>query len=401
MKVGHCKEESILLVVPFHDWRKIQMEGFRTRDSHFIEELAKLPGPQIIINRPTTKLEIYLKRKPGLIKGELLSKSGNFSLYKLDDELYLIDYISNDILGQILKKFEWFIDRYEDSNFIEFINQSIKFIGANENTYKVLNQNIFAPGLTEKLQADKKVFDAWDNFMKFDVYSNIRERVHEAYSSLSSSCDFWITNSSDNVQYFIKSFNPQGLHLVKNGVDVNRFTARDYVEPSDIKNIPRPIVGFGGKITHLLDVNLINATMDRAKEVSFVFVGQILSKEIFDAINKVDNFYYLGDKHYDQYPNYVNSFDICMVPYIVEESKKSGANTIKVYEYLATGKKVVGTPSNGLEELSEHVYLVNTPNEFAKELEDVSNKKRPIDLNEHSWAHKTETLLNLLELNGR
>ncbi|WP_108425141.1 glycosyltransferase [Flagellimonas amoyensis] len=401
MKIGNNLEESIFLVVPFHDWRKIQMEGFRTRDSHFIEELAKLPGPKIIVNRPTTHLEIYLKRKPGLIKGELLSKKGKFSLYKLDEELYLIDYISIDILGQIFRKFEWFIDRYGDNNFIEFIKQSIEFVGANENTCKILNQNIFAPRLIEKLQANKKVFDAWDNFMKFDVYSNIRDQVQGAYSSLAAYCDFWITNSTDNVQYFMESFNPRGLHLVKNGVDVNRFTARNFEEPSDIKNIPRPIVGFGGKITHLLDVDLINATMDKAKNSSFVFVGQILSKEIFDSINKVDNFYYLGDKHYDEYPNYVNSFDICMVPYIVEDSKKSGANTIKVYEYLATGKKVVGTPSNGLEELSEHVYLVNSPNEFVQELEDESNNRKPIDLNEHSWAHKTETLLNLLELNGR
>ena len=30
-----------LVVVPFHDWRKILLEGSRTRDSHFIEEFRK------------------------------------------------------------------------------------------------------------------------------------------------------------------------------------------------------------------------------------------------------------------------------------------------------------------------------------------------------------------------
>lgn len=387
-----------LLVIPFHDWRKIQMEGFRTRDSHFIEELENIntKGINIIVNRPTTLLEILLKRKAGLIKGEKLLSKNSMALYRLQDSTYLIDYISYDIIGQIRKKFEWFIEKYEDPKYVNFIGESLKFLGVSSDLF-VLNQNIFAPGLTKKLWADKKVFDAWDNFMKFDVYSNIRDRVKEAYSSLATSCDFWVTNSTDNVEYFIRNFKPKKLRLIKNGVDINRFTFNDIKEPLDVKNIPRPIVGFGGKITHLIDVDLINAVMDEARDVSFVFVGQILNKEIYDSINKRDNFYYLGDKHYDEYPKYVNSFDICMVPYIVDETRKSGANTIKVYEYLATGKKVVGTPSNGLEELSEHVYLVHTASEFSKELVNVSNNRVPIDLNEHSWAKKTETLLNLLK----
>ena len=54
-----------LAVIPYHDWRKILIEGSRTRDAHFInhfqksEEIEKL----IIINRPITIPELILKKR--------------------------------------------------------------------------------------------------------------------------------------------------------------------------------------------------------------------------------------------------------------------------------------------------------------------------------------------------
>src|SRR5690606_17593951 len=141
----------------------------------------------------------------------------------------------------------------------------------------------------------------------------------------------------------------------------------------------------------------LNRSMAKAKDVSFVFVGQILDKDIFEKIKKYKNFYYLGDKHYNVYPDYVKNFDICIVPYVIKEEKKSGANTIKVYEYLATNKKVVGTNSNGLEDLEEHLYIVNNAQEFASEISNLKNAKKQIDLNFHSWTTKTNNFLKLMD----
>ena len=40
-----------IALIPFHDWRKIMLEGFRTRDAHFIEEFSKEKDRiKIIIN---------------------------------------------------------------------------------------------------------------------------------------------------------------------------------------------------------------------------------------------------------------------------------------------------------------------------------------------------------------
>ena len=387
-----------ILIVPFHDWRKILLEGFRTRDAHFIEELkAQNTIKKIIINRPTTVLEIFLKRKLNLIKGKVIYSKSSFKLYEIEPQFYVIDFVSSDFIGQILNGYNWFINQYANPKHIEFINEALKKLSADEDYY-VLNQNIFAHKLSKSLKPIKSTFDAWDNFTKFKVYESVKSKIEQAYVEYAKICDFWITNSNDNVEFFNNEFNPKEIVLIKNGVDVSRFFAEDDCTiPTDLKNIPRPIIGFGGKITHLIDVDLLNETMKLAPNASFVFVGQILNKDVYNRILKLDNFYYLGDKHYKEYPNYVKSFDVCTVPYITDENKKSGANTIKVYEYLATGKKVIGTKSNGLEDLEEHVYIVNTADEFANEVKDIKNKKPLINLKGHSWKEKTIEVLNLFK----
>lgn len=384
------------VIVPFHDWRKILLEGFRTRDSHFIEEFKSQNGVTLVVNRPTTLLEIILKRKRNLITGEVLLANTQCKLYKHSENTYIIDFVSKDIFGQVAKNYEWFIEKYGSNKLIKFIQECLDFLDIN-NDYVLLNQNIFASNLSKNLKCKVSIFDAWDNFAKFEVYKNINHRIVEGYNNLSMACDFWITNSAENISEFKDLYRVRHIYLVTNGLDISRFASKANNIPKDLAKIKRPIIGFGGKITHLLDVDLINKTTALSPEASFVFVGQVLDKNIYESIVKRDNFHYLGDKHYEIYPDYVKNFDICTVPYIVEEDKKTGANTIKVYEYLATRKKVIGTLSNGLENLVDHVYIIKDAHEFSKEIKNSANEKPPIELEKHSWNTKKQQIIDLIE----
>ncbi len=389
-----------ILIAPFHDWRKILLEGFRTRDAHFIEELSKNKKNIILlVNRPTTLLEILLKRKRNLIKGKVLKSASGSKLYKVENSFYVIDFVSKNIIGQVFRKYNWFIDEYGNEKHISFIKDCLKYLKI-ESDYCLLNQNIFAYKLSEKLRPKISVFDAWDNFLKFKIYKRNLKEIELGYNIYGRFTDFWITNSQDNIIDFSKFYKNKKIVIIKNGVDVNRFVEKTNNKiPEDMKNIPKPIVGFGGKITQLIDVDLLNETMILSPSMSFVFVGQKLDKQVFNRIKKLDNFYYLGDKHYDEYPNYVKNFDICIVPYVVEEDSKSGANSIKVYEYLSTNKKVVGTNSNGLEDLTNHLYIANNAKHFAICLKDLKNEKDKINLDEHSWSCKVDEFVRLLNEN--
>ncbi|MFD2551535.1 glycosyltransferase [Bizionia sediminis] len=386
-----------IVVVPFHDWRKIILEGCRTRDAHFIGELTKTPGvTTLIINRPTTLLEILIKKKPNLISGKVILAKSNFKLYEIKKDVYLVDYVSKNMFSQAFTGYKWFINQYGNKQYLAFIKDCLRLLNM-ESKYCLLNQNIFAYKLSEQLHAPLSILDAWDNFLKFKVYKHLMPQIKAGYHTYANRAHFWITNSKDNITAFNKAYKPKKLVLIKNGVDVQRFVQNTVLpKPKDMQAIPHPIIGFGGKISQLLDVALINKVTKLAPNLSFVFVGQILDKQVYKQIIKRPNVFFLGDKHYDTYPIYVKHFDVCIVPYVVADQKKSGANSIKVYEYLATAKKVVGTNANGLEDLSEYVYIANTPQEFVNEINATENKKAPLVLENHSWESKTQQLLNLV-----
>lgn len=392
MKQGVQKKD--LIIVPFHDWRKSEREGFRTRDVHFIKALAKNPaiGKILVINRPTTWLELRVKKFDKALSGDKILSRGSFELTKVADNIFVSDFMSGNFIQQILQRNRWFFKMYAHNSYVEFIEECTQKLGLI--APGLLIQNIFAFGLVSKLPVENKLFDAWDNFIKFPAYRKFTSDLTHAYSQLGIHTPHWITNSLENKNLFLQEYNPEKISVIKNGVKANFFSKNNRI-PEDIKDIPKPIAGFGGKISYLLNTELINEVSRENPHMSFVFVGQILDKETYNKIEKTPNIYFLGDKHYEEYPSYVNSFDICIVPYRIGKDQHGG-DSIKVYEYLLTGKKVIGTNGNGLQDLTDYAYVVESAAEFSKELQDSKNKKQLVDPEEHSWEKKAELILDRL-----
>lgn len=384
-----------LIIIPFHDWRKSQKEGFRTRDAHIIKSISGISSIDniIVVNRPTTHLELFYNRQNKKIKGEVIFKEGRFTMYKVDSKTYVVDYISLDVFKQVLKKHLWFIDKYANKGYLEFINKACEILKIHE--VNLISQNIFAYNLAVRVNAMNKVFDAWDNFLKFPSYQYLLKNLEDGYRELSNKHFYWITNSEENVSLFRAKFGVKKIKLIKNGVKSDFMGSVQNEIPEDLLKIKRPIIGFGGKISYLLDIELINYIIEDNPDKSFVFVGQILDKHVYQNIKKSNNVFFLGDKHYDEYPQYVVNFDICIVPYNINEGQHGG-DSIKAYEYLSTGKKVVGTKGNGLLDLSNYVYLANNPEEFSKELKETKNNKPSIDIKNFSWESKAQKILNIL-----
>lgn len=380
-----------LIIVPFHDWRKSEREGFRTRDVHFINALAKHPaiGKILVVNRPSTWLELRVKKFDKDLSGDKIISKGNFELTKVADNIFVSDFKSGRFVGQILQRNRWFFKMYAHQSYVQFIKECSQKLGLS--APGMLIQNIFAFRLASELPVKNKLFDAWDNFLKFPAYKDFTEDLIHAYSQLAIHSPHWITNSLENKNLFLQEYGPEKISVIKNGVKAN-FVSKNNGVPDDMKDIPKPIAGFGGKISYLLNTELINQVARENPHISFVFVGQILDKETFNKIEKTPNIYFLGDKHYEEYPNYVNSFDICIVPYRIGKDQHGG-DSLKVYEYLLTGKKVIGTKGNGLQDLTDYAYVVESAAEFSRELQDRTNKKQPVNPEEHSWAKKAELMV--------
>lgn len=382
------------MVIPFHDWRKSEKEGFRTRDVHFIKALANnsFANRILVINRPITKLELRYKGLKKRLIGSIVLKDGRCTLTQVDTNIFVVDYHSKDIIGQAVHRFKWFIEAYNMESYKRFIDHAcmhLKF----ENP-ALLTQNIFAYKLAVSLPAARKVFDAWDNFLKFPGYSHLKKELHKGYALSSKEITNWTTNSNENIAFYKQGFQVKRIELLKNGVKAN-FAEGEVMVPADLQAIKKPWIGFGGKISYLMDTELINyITLDNPS-ASFVFVGQILDKKVFKEIKKRENVFFLGDKTYREYANYVKSFDICIVPYNIK-NKQHGGDSMKAYEYLLAKKKVVGTNGNGLEDLKDYIYVEDTPESFSAQLKTLDNHLSELPVERHSWFSKAQTLLCIL-----
>lgn len=384
-----------LIIIPFHDWRKSENEGFRTRDVHFIKAFEKVGDVEkiLVVNRPFTKLELIIKKHNLRLHGELVYKRKGFSITKVSKKIYVLDFKSNDIMGQLSLKRKWFISKYGDKKLLQAIKEAREILAMSNP--KVICQNVFAYRVFLNIKANHKLFDAWDNFTKFPAYAHIRLEIERCYQEISKNVKTWITNSVENQVFYKEKFSVEHTLLIKNGVNEN--FSKDCLEtPSDMKDIPKPIIGFGGKLSYLIDVELINYIVDDNPNLSFVFVGQVLDKEKFSELKKTSNLYFLGDKKYDVYPCYVNQFDVGIIPYEIKE-KQHGGDSIKAYEYLQAGKKVIGTKGNGLMDLSHYLHLVEDKYQFSLLLKTDLKPKKVFNSKQFSWESKANKILEIIK----
>ncbi|EAQ43171.1 glycosyltransferase [Polaribacter sp. MED152] len=387
-----------LTYIPYHDWRKIKQEGFRTRDAHFIQSFREDKSVEklIILNRPITFAELFIKKKTirKKIKGKIIYEAKNGCLYQLDNNTYLIDYFLLQNIKHLTKKRVWYFNAYGHKKVVSFYKDCLDLLEID--TSNIVSSNLFAYKFLNKVSG-KKIFDGWDNFNLIPDVKSAKVEINKAYKSLALNVKQWVTNSTENQQYYIDKFNVKNVEIIKNGVKLKPFTLV-LETPKDLKKIKDKgnlVAGFGGKITHLFDVDLFNFITKENKNIEFVIIGQIILKSIFSKIIFRENVHYLGDKHYDIYPSYVKNFDIGIVPYKIKD-EQHGGDAIKVYEYLAAKLPVVGTRGNGLQFLENYIDISDTFEEFSYFLNNLSSKDT-FYLEKIRWQHKSKELLNLFD----
>jgi UDP-galactopyranose mutase len=135
------------------------------------------------------------------------------------------------------------------------------------------------------------------------------------------------------------------VYAFPSGVEVEHYgRALDprTVVPEDLAAVPGPRVGFFGVIDERLDLALLDAAAAARPELHFVLLGPVL-KIGADELPRRPNLHYLGQKAYRDLPAYVKGFDVCMMPFALNEATRFISPT-KTLEYMAAHKPIVSTP---------------------------------------------------------
>ena len=107
-------------------------------------------------------------------------------------------------------------------------------------------------------------------------------------------------------------------------------------------SIPTPRLGFFGVIDERLDLELVEHVAAADPSWQLVMVGPVV-KISPDDLPRRPNIHYLGQQSYALLPQLVATWDVCLLPFALNESTRFISPT-KTLEYMAAEKPVVSTP---------------------------------------------------------
>ena len=121
-------------------------------------------------------------------------------------------------------------------------------------------------------------------------------------------------------------------------------------------NLRQPRVGYYGVIDERLDIELVGMVADAHPEWDIAMVGPVVKIDP-QSLPQRPNIHWLGMQSYDRLPYFLAGWDLCLMPFALNESTQFISPT-KTLEYMAGGKPVVSTPIRDVISLYGHVVSV-------------------------------------------
>jgi glycosyltransferase involved in cell wall biosynthesis len=194
-------------------------------------------------------------------------------------------------------------------------------------------------------------------------------------------------------------------HLIRHGTDWRHFRKALDEEteiPAEIKDLPRPIIGFHGLLADWVDFELLKKTAEHFRNGSVVLIGKttVDAAQKIKILDGVQNVHFLGRKPYNDLPAYCKGFDVALNPFAINELTLA-ANPLKVREYLAAGLPVVSTDIPEVRIL-KYCRVGRAHEEFIEQIEaalrnPISRAQISDSIKTESWDAKVDELRQIIE----
>lgn len=245
-------------------------------------------------------------------------------------------------------------------------------------------------------------FDFSDDFREFSGTNSDRVLFDSFVEKIIPKMDF-VIHVNDHVKERYSHLNTNNI-VIRNATNYENFDRSSFNIIEVMENIRLKytcIVGCIGTCNFIrLDLAAITALVSIKKNLAFVFIGNI-DQKVRECLKSFPNIYYIDFVPYDVLPDYLNYFDVCTAPMLINDHT-AGNDLLKLHDYLAMGKPVVASAIGGANDL-EHVTIYDTPASFViKVLEGLSNNNadlvaaRKKNAYENSWGFRLRPLKGYL-----
>lgn len=201
--------------------------------------------------------------------------------------------------------------------------------------YDPMTASIFAGQMNEALN----VYDCMDELSKF---RGAPPEISLREAHLLELADVVFTGGRKLFES--KRRSNSNCHFYGCGVDVAHFgKALDAATqiPADVANLSKPVFGFFGVVDERMDYELVSKLADSHPEWSIVIVGPVLKVDA-NSLPQRKNLHWLGQRAYADLPAYCKAFDVCLMPFALNESTEF-INPTKALEYMASGRPIVSS----------------------------------------------------------
>jgi glycosyltransferase involved in cell wall biosynthesis len=383
----HFIKGKDIVLFSFQPWES--EIGFNFKDMAY--ELAK-HNRVLFINRADDRASLIQERKNGNSenstkrKEELIQIQDNFWLYNSGLVLESINWIKLDLVYDM-------INRNNNKKISKKINEVIKSLSFKD--VILINDNDFFRGqYLKKLVPECKEYIFYiRDFLTIQPY--FKKHGERLEQKIIRKSDLVVANSVYLTNYS-RQWNNKSYYIGQ-GCDFKGYLSENLPMPDDIKKITRPIIGYCGNISAMrLDANIIEHVAASLPNCSIVLVGPEDSYFEKSDLKTYKNVYFLGGKPPERVPDYIFHFDICINPQLVNPLT-IGNYPRKIDEYLAMGKPVVATTTNGMAMFKEYTFLCDTKEDYVKNINLIISNKDSFSENEkkkrvqfalsHSWEN--------------
>jgi UDP-galactopyranose mutase len=251
----------------------------------------------------------------------------------------------------------------------------------------------YSESITRYWEGTSVVYDVQDEFPAIPTPSDIYER--EVRLLQKSDLVFTGTYSL----YLKKREHAKNIHFIACGVDYHHFhqACDSSLEiPPDIASIKAgKTLGYFGAVGERIDWSLLREISVRHPDWAIVLIGA--EGRIEPDIKELKNIYFLGVRGYETLPYYIKGFDVCLIPFKLNDYTRYIYPT-KLLEYLCAGKPVISSPIPDVERFfSDIVGIAGDIESFEKEMvkieEDDDRVRKGIEMAQNtSWEKAVEEM---------